>query len=177
MSSDPYGLGLDLLDSTPWYLGNGQFDNRRGTERSLGFCDPYGEESGDVRVMGGMSSPDREPYRWQCRNYAQGRYLMSCANGHSGIRMRLCYGHVYEITQHHSRQKNGLCPRCVWPPRARELNERADSLMKQMWLPTTWPDERQRMASHLEDVRAEMDEMRRRGVITSGAPLTLTEIS
>lgn len=181
--SDPFGLGHgDTLDATPWYEvapggRQGMFDNRRGTERSLGFCDPYGEESGDVRVSGGMSNPDREAYHWGCHNWAQGRYLMTCAQGHTGMVMRLCYGHVYEITQHHSRQKNGLCPRCVWPPRARELNERADHLMRDIQNPRTWPDERQRMASALQDVQREMDELRARGVITSGAPLRLEEIS
>lgn len=176
-ASDPYGLGAgDVLDSTPWWYGPGA-DNRRGTERSLGFCDPYGEESGDVRVMGGMSDPAREAYRWRCQNWAQGRYRVSCANGHTGMIMRLCYAHVWEIQHHHSRAKNQLCPRCVWPSRARELNEKADRIMRDMWAPGTWPDDRQRLASALEDVRAEMDELRSRGVITSGAPLRLEEVS
>ena len=173
--ADPFGLGQEVLDDTPWWYLHGA-DNRRGTERSLGFCNPYGFEDDNMRVMGGMSSPDREAYQWQCRNYAQGRYNMTCTNGHSG-RVTLCYGHVWRIQHHHSRSQNGLCPRCAWPPRARELNERADRIMKEMWGPGVWPDDRARMASALEDVRREMDELRARGVITSGAPLRLEEIS
>ena len=129
----------------------------------------------ETNIMALWDSPhQREAYAWQCRNYAQGRYRMTCANGHSGY-MRLCYGHVWMIQHHHSRAKNGLCPRCVWPPRARELDEMANRIMRD--LHTAWPDERARLASRLEDVRREMDELRQRGVITSGAPLRLEEIS
>lgn len=170
---DPYRLGREILDDTPWYIPGA--DNRRGTERSLGFCDPYGYES-EVRVMGGMNNPDAESYAWQCRNYAQGRYKMTCANGHTGT-MRLCYGHVWMIQHHHSRAKNGLCPRCVWPPRARELNERSDHILKQLADPGLWPDERQRLGSALADIQAEMTELFHRGSITTGAPLRLEEVS
>lgn len=173
-TADPYGLGRELLDDTPWYLPGA--DNRRGTERSLGFCNPYGYEDDRVVVMGGMRNPAAEPYAWQCRNFAQGRYRMTCVNGHSG-QVRLCYGHVWLMQHHHSRAKNGLCPRCAWPPRARELDERANHLMRQITNPGTWPDERRRYASALEDVRRELDELRARGVITSGAPLRLEEVS
>ena len=171
---DPFSLGRDVLDDTPWYIPGA--DNRRGTERSLGFCSPYGYEDGDVRVMGGVNDPGAEDYHWQCRNYAQGRYRMVCANGHSGT-VRLCYGHVWMIQHHHSRAKNGLCPRCAWPPRARELNERLDHLMREISNPYTWPDERRRLALAMADAQAEMDELRQRGIITSGAPLRLEEVS
>ena len=56
--SDPYGIGRDVLEDTPWYIPGA--DNRRGTERSLGFCNPYGYEDGDVAVMGGLRDPARE---------------------------------------------------------------------------------------------------------------------
>jgi hypothetical protein len=171
---DPFGLGRQVLDDTPWYLPGA--DNRSGTERSLGFCNPFGYEDDRVVVMGGTRDPAAEAYSWQCRNYAQGRYRMTCANGHSGA-VRLCYGHVFMIQHHHSRAKNGLCPRCAWPPRARELDERANHLMRQINDPRCWPDERRRHAAALEDVRAELDELRTRGVITSGAPLRLEEVS
>lgn len=174
MNADPFGLGLSTLDDTPWYIPGA--DNRRGTERSLGFCNPYGYEDSDVRVMGGMNDPNREAYQWQCRNYAQGRYRMVCTNGHAGT-VRLCYGHVWMLQHHHSRAKNGLCPRCAWPPRARELDERLNHLMRQIQDPRIWPDERQRLASAMDDARAEMDELRQRGIIATGAPLRLEEIS
>jgi len=168
MAADPYGLGTGVLDNTPWWVE----DNRRGTERSLGFCNPFGYEDGDVRVMGGTRDPNLEPYHWQCRNYADARYNMTCANGHRG-RVTLCYAHVWMI----QKRMGGVCPRCVWPPRARELDERCTYLMRQISDPRTWPDERQRMAAALEDARREMDELRERGTITSGAPLRLEEVS
>lgn len=171
---DPYGLGREVLDDTPWYL-DPRMDNRRGTERSLGFCDPYGYES-EVQVMGGMADPGAESYAWQCRNFAQGRYKMTCANGHSGT-MRLCYGHVWMIQHHHSRAKNGLCPRCAWPPRARELNERSDHILKQIADPFLWPDERAKLGAALADIQAEMTELFQRGTISTGAPLRLEEVS
>ena len=80
MPTDPHNLGREVLEDTPWYIPGA--DNRRGTERSLGFCNPYGYEDSDVRVMGGLRNPAHEEYQWQCRNYAQGRYRMICANGH-----------------------------------------------------------------------------------------------
>ena len=172
--TDPFGLDRDVLDDTPWWIPGA--DNRRGTERSLGFCNPYGYEDGDVRVLGGTRDPGREAYQWQCRNYAQGRYRMICANGHAGT-VRLCYGHVWMIQHHHSRAKNGACPRCIWPPRARELDDKATWLMTQIQNPRTWPDDRRRMARDLEDCRAELTEMVQRGLITNGAPLRLEEVS
>ena len=173
-SADPFGLGLGVLDDTPWYIPGA--DNRRGTERSLGFCNPYGYEDDDPRVMGGVNDPRHEAYQWQCRNYAQGRYWMTCANGHRG-RVRLCYGHVWMIQHHHSRAKNGLCPRCAWPGRARELDEKLNHLMRRISDPRTWPDERERLGREMRDAMAEMDELRARGTITTGAPLRLEEVS
>lgn len=174
MGADPFELHREVLDDTPWYIPGA--DNRRGTERSLGFCNPYGYEDSDVQVMGGMNDPNREAYQWQCRNYAQGRYRMTCANGHTGY-MKLCHGHVWMLQHHHSRAKNGLCPRCAWPPRARELDEKMNHLMRQLGDPYAYADDRQRWALALEDARREMDELRQRGTITSGAPLRLEEVS
>lgn len=166
MTADPYQLGREVLDNTPWWV----HDNRRGTERSLGFCNPYGYEDDDVRVLGGTRNPAAEPYQWQCRNYAEARYWMICTHGHRG-RVTLCYAHVYMITK----RQAGLCPRCVFPPRARDLEEQANRIMREF--PEAWPDDRRRMASRLEDIRHELDEMRERGQITNGAPLRLEEVS
>lgn len=164
--SDPFELNKELLDNTPWWVQ----DNRRGTERSLGFCNPFGYEDDSVSVLGGTRDPNNESYQWQCRNYANGRYWMTCVNGHKG-RVTLCYAHVWMIQQ----RMNGLCPRCALPPRARDLEEQANRIMRD-WL-NAWPDDRARMASRLEDIRRELDEMRERGTITTGAPLRLTEVS
>ena len=163
---DPFALGRDVLDNTPWWV----HDNRRGTERSLGFCNPYGYEDDRMVVLGGTRDPQREAYQWQCRNYADARYWMTCANGHRG-RVTLCYGHVWMI----GRRQAGLCPRCALPPRARELEERCNGIMRE--LPAAWPDDRRRLAQVMDDARAELDEMRARGLISTGAPLRLEEVS
>lgn len=168
-TDDPFSLGTQLLDNTPWWVQ----DNRSGTERSLGFCNPYGVEDDTPVVLGGLRNPDREAYAWQCLNYANGRYRMSCVNGHTGLAMRLCYPHVWMI----QRRQAGICPRCVMPPRARELDEKANHIMRDLHNPHIRLEEKRRMMAALEDVQAEMDEMRGRGTITNGAPLTLTEIS
>jgi len=165
---DPYDLHRDLLDNTPWFRPG--MDNRRGTERSLGFCNPFGYEDDNVRVLGGTRRPEDESYQWHCRNYAQARYVMTCANGHKG-HMTLCYGHVQQI----SARMSGLCPRCACPPRARELEEKAHRIMADWY--HAYPDERPRLAVALEDCRRELDEMRIRGIISTGAPLRLTEVS
>jgi len=73
------------------------------------------------------------------------------------------------------RRQAGLYPRCALPPRARELEERCNSIMRD--LPGAWPDDRRRMAQVLEDARAELEEMRARGMISTGAPLRLEEVS
>jgi hypothetical protein len=163
---DPFDLQRDVLDNTPWWV----HDNRRGTERSLGFCNPFGYEDDTMRVLGGTRDPGNESYQWQCRNYANARYWMTCTAGHRG-RMTLCYGHAWQI----GNRMAGLCPRCAMPPRARELEEKANRLMRE--LPVAWPDERRRLAVALEDCRRELDEMRARGIISTGAPLKLTEVS
>ena len=163
---DPYDLGRELLDNTPWW----DHDNRRGTERSLGFCNPYGYEDDRVMVLGGTRNPENESYQWQCRNFAEARYWMICQHGHRG-RMTLCYGHARMISQ----RQAGLCPRCALPPRARDLEEQANRIMREF--PGAWPDDRRILAARLEDIRAELDEMRQRGLISTGAPLQLVEVS
>lgn len=168
LGDDPFQLGRETLDNTPWWI----HDNRRGTERSLGFCNPYGYEDSKVVVVGGTRNPNAEAYLWQCRNYAEARYRMTCANGHEG-RMTLCYAHAWQI----GRRQAGLCPRCAWPDRARSLDETITRIMREMANPRLWPDERERLAQRLRDCSAEMDELRARGAISNGAPLRLTEVS
>lgn len=161
-----YGLS-DVLDNTPWWLE----DSRKGSGH-LGRCDPFGHESGDVRVLGGMSDPNRELHTWMCQNNADARYRMTCANGHTGQILRLCYAHAYQIT----RRMGGLCPRCAWPPRAKELDETMTWIMRQLRTERN-AEERRRLLRRLEDGRAEMGDLMARGVISTGAPLRLEEIS
>jgi hypothetical protein len=61
------------------------------------------------------------------------------------------------------------------PPRARELEEKIHRIMRD--IPNAWPDDRRRLAQAMNDAQQEMDELRERGIITTGAPLRLVEVS
>jgi Trp operon repressor len=65
----------------------------------------------------------------------------------------------------------------VWPSEARSLNEEADDLMRRIADPQTWPDERRQLGSRLTVIQEKMTEMYQRGIITTGAPLRLEEVS
>jgi hypothetical protein len=160
-----YGLPF-VLDNTPWWLE----DSRRGTGNGLGRCNPFGYEDSTMGVFGGTADPAHEQHAWQCQNWADGRYRMSCQNGHAG-QIRLCYAHVYQIR----RRMSGVCPACAKPPRARELEDSMNAVMGQF---RTRPRrEWSQLAGHLEDLQREMNELIERGVIRTGAPLQLTEVS
>jgi hypothetical protein len=120
--------------------------------------------------MGGTRDLRNEPHVWQCRNYADGRYRVTCRHGHTGV-MTLCYGHVFMFR----RRMAGMCPRCVHPARARQIEQDINELMAA--IPRAWPDQRPGMVSRLEALRAEINDMIARGDIRTGAPLELTEVS
>lgn len=166
LGDDPFNLGRTVLDGTPHWLE----DNRRGSDNGLGFCNPYGYEDDTLSVFGGLRPASSEAYVWQCRNHADARYWMTCRNGHRG-RMTLCYAHVYMITK----RQSGLCPRCVMPPRARELEETCNRLMRELHGASY--EARRNMVGRMEDCRRELDELRQRGTIQTGAPLVLEEVS
>ena len=166
LGDDPFHLGKTVLDGTPHWLE----DNRRGSDNGLGFCNPYGYEDDNLVVFGGLRPARSEAYVWQCRNHADARYWMTCRNGHRG-RITLCYAHVFMI----QRRQAGLCPRCVMPPRARELEETCDRIRRDLHGASY--EARRNMMSRMEYCRRELDEMRARGGITTGAPLTLEEVS
>jgi hypothetical protein len=163
--ANEYGLPF-ALDNTPWWLE----DSRRGTGQGLGRCNPFGYEDSRMVVFGGTADPAREQHAWMCQNWADGKYRMSCRNGHAG-QMVLCYAHVYMIR----RRMNGVCPACVKPPRAREIE---DTMNHVMGLFAARPrHEWRQLQGRLEDLQREMNELIERGIITTGAPLQLTEVS
>lgn len=159
-----YGLPYEL-DNTPWWLQ----DSRRGTGQGLGRCNPFGYEDANVVVFGGTADPAREQHVWQCRNWADGKYNMSCDRGHAG-QMVLCYAHVFMIR----RRMAGVCPACIKPPRARELEETMNHIMGlyRERPRREWGD----LTVRLEDCQREMNELIQRGIIRR-APLQLTEVS
>jgi len=159
----PYGLPYEL-DNTP----RGRYDN---TERGTGaWCDPFGYET-DPRVMGGVHNAAHEKHVWYCRNRADGRYRMTCVNGHTGT-VRLCYAHVQQISQ----RMSGLCPACAFPPAFRDLDETCQRLTGE-WFTMPPGPKRAEVGRRLEELREMMQEMYARGEIRTGAPLTLTEVS
>lgn len=160
-----YGLPF-VLDNTPWWLQ----DSRTGTGQGLGRCNPYGYETGDMIVLGGTADPAREKHAWRCENWADGKYRMTCTAGHYGV-MVLCYAHVYTIRK----RMSGLCPRCAWPDEARQLQADIDGLMSafQSEPRSRWAE----ITGRLEDRQRQMNELVARGIISSGAPLRLEEVS
>ena len=160
--NDPALLGLTELDNTP---------QRYRNTRSAGgrHCNPFGFET-EERVLGGMQDAKYEAYHWYCTNWVDARYRVTCTAGHTGY-MDLCYGHAAQFRH----RMAGICPRCAWPPRAKELKEVMDRLMGE--IPYAFGSERVAKHRRLEDARAEMNELTARGVIRTGAPLRLQEIS
>jgi hypothetical protein len=159
----PYGLDREL-DNTPRWVQD------TGGPGTGAWCDPFGYES-DVRVLGGTHDAKHERHVWYCRNRADGRYRMTCVNGHSGT-VRLCYAHVQMIT----RRMSGLCPACAFPPRFRDLDETCQRLTAE-WFGMLPGRQRAEVGRRLEELREMMTEMYQRGEIRTGAPLTLTEVS
>lgn len=85
-------------------------------------CDPFGHgtDRGPRHLMGGLFTVAYEgPYKWQCPNKADGRFIMLCPYGHQGEPRHLCYAHVQMI----SKRMSGVCTRCAMPPEAVELWE------------------------------------------------------
>lgn len=158
----PYGLPFEL-DNTP----RGRYENMTGMGP---WCNPFGYES-DVQVLGGVADAGREKHVWYCRNRVDGRYWLTCANGHRG-RMALCYAHVYQIMH----RMNGLCPRCAFPPAVREISESIESLTRE-WFSVPGGDRRASIGRRVEQLREELTMLYRRGEIKTGAPLKLTEVS
>ena len=162
--NDPALLGMNELDNTP----PGYTNTRASSTR---HCNPFGfEGDGSERVLGGMADPRHEQYHWYCTNYVDARYRVTCTAGHTGF-MDLCYGHAAQFRH----RMAGICPRCAWPPRARELKELMDDLMRR--IPVTFGRDRAQMHRRLEDARAEMNDLTARGIIRTGAPLRLVEVS
>jgi hypothetical protein len=96
-------------------------------------CNPYGHETGGPRrLLGGIYGPEYEgQYKWVCENPADGRWVFTCSQGHKGAPQDLCRAHVAEIT----RRMSGLCPRCAYPPEARELTDMIERDQRELaWL-------------------------------------------
>lgn len=160
------GLGYEL-DNTPRWV----WDDENGPGHGYGRCNPFGYETGSMSVLGGLRDPKHEKHIWYCRNHAEGRYQMTCVNGHRGT-MVLCRAHVMMIR----RRMAGLCPACAMPPQARSLEESMNRLMAEISCEPD-PARRYQMGARLEDLRAQMSELVERGIVSTGAPLRLTEVS
>lgn len=150
-------------------------------------CNPYGyaTEAGPRHLMGGMYGPEYAGHGQLvlkdgihgigiCQNAAAGRWRMVCEVGHTGPVMDLCQPHVGMI----QKRMAGTCTRCVWPDRARELDEAMTYVMRRMAEASARRD-RVALVSYnakLDQLRANMDDLMRSGAIVK-RPLRLVEVS
>lgn len=152
-------------------------------------CDPYGAES-QIKLMGGMFPESmRGRHMWFCERAASGRFRMVCRCQHHGVIFPLCGpglvrapggemvyhpGHIAEI----SRRQAGTCPRCVWPPAAREAYEMdragqvalADAYLRQDRAAEA------RAKRQMIDAGRRIDELMTQGLVHN-CPLRLEEVS
>jgi hypothetical protein len=150
-------------------------------------CNPFGyaTDAGPARLVGGVYGPEyagkltvnRDGIHGVavCEQPYTGRYRMACQFGHLGEIMELCDFHARMIQARYSR----TCTGCAIPPESRELEENMNWVMRQF----SAANERRdlatcaRMRSRLNDLRQEMDDLIRRGVIRAAVPLALVEVS
>jgi hypothetical protein len=150
----------------------------RSTSFNLGYCNPYGHESGGPRhLMGGVYGPEYEgTHKWTCANLAELRVRMQCQLGHRGQIMKLCRQHVAEI----SRRQAGLCTVCAWPPEARMHNAAVEAKQRDLGMLNMtgqWNSTQARLLrADVEAAGHRMTELLQTGVIKR-TPLTLVEVS
>ena len=159
------GLGYEL-DNTPWWLE----DTRRGTGQGLGRCNIFGAED-QPSVLGGTRDFAHEPHMWVCHNWADGKYRITCANGHAR-EVVLCYAHVYQFR----RRMSSFCPRCAMPDAARQLEDEMNGIMREL-AGARDLGARRSLAAALELRQHRMNELVADGTIRSGAPLEIVEMS
>lgn len=145
-------------------------------------CNPYGHttgrggDRGPRHLLGGLYGPEYEgAKKWVCENLADGYWVMTCACGHKGQRMPLCYPHVAMI----SKRQSQICPPCVMPPAARALYEditRAQAHVVALHLAEAPGEQIRAGVSIAEGLALEMTLMYEQGFIHR-CPLTLTEVS
>jgi hypothetical protein len=151
-------------------------------------CNPYGyaTDAGPRHLMGGRYGPeyagDKMLVRQDglhglgiCETPANGRYRMVCVNGHAGEPFPLCTYHVAWITAHYAQ----TCTRCAMPEQSIQIEQSMESAMRSISEAGSRGDmvTVRRYVARLDDLRAEMDDLARRGVIRARQPLRLVEIS
>lgn len=140
-------------------------------------CDPFGHgtDRGPRHLMGGLFGTSYEgPYKWQCPNRADGRFVMTCPHGHKGEPRYLCYAHVAMIT----RRMSGVCTACALPAEARELWEDQQRYSGMLAAARHAGDQREvtRLLSRLDDIGRKSVEQVQRGIARK-VPMRLEEIS
>lgn len=140
-------------------------------------CDPFGHgtDRGPRHLMGGLFGTAYEgPYKWQCPNKADGRFVMLCPFGHQGEPRHLCYAHVQMI----GKRMAGVCTRCAMPPEAVELWEDQQRYSRMLTAAKRAGDhsEMVRLLSKLDDLSRLSVEQAQRGIIRK-VQMRLEEIS
>ena len=151
-------------------------------------CNPYGyaTDAGPRHLMGGRFGPeyagDKMLVRQDglhglgiCETPANGYYRMLCVNGHVGPDFPLCTYHVQWISSHYT----NTCTACAMPPASLEIESHMESAMRGISAARDRDDmvTVRRLVSRLDDLRQEMDELARRGVIRAQQPMKLVERS
>lgn len=145
----------------------------------------YATDAGPARLMGGVYGPEyagnltvnRDGIHGVavCEEPATGRYRMVCRFGHMGEIMELCETCAAIVTARYSR----TCTGCAIPPESREIEESMNWVMRQFSAANARRDLATcgRMRTRLNDLRQDMDDLVRRGVIRAAVPLRLVEVS
>ena len=129
-------------------------------------CDPFGHgtDRGPRHLFGGLFGTAYEgPYKWQCTNTADGRFIMTCPYGHHGEPRNLCYAHVAMI----GKRMAGVCTRCALPAEARELWEDQQRYSGMLAAARRAGDEGEvrRLLSRLDDLGRLSIEQVQRGIV------------
>lgn len=151
-------------------------------------CNPYGyaTDAGPRHLMGGRYGPEYAGDKMLvkqdglhglgiCETPAAGWYRMICVNGHAGEPFPLCIYHVRWIQSHYA----NTCTRCAMPQQSLEIEQAMESAMRGISDARARDDmvTVRRLVSRLDDLRHEMDELIRRGIIRPQQPMRLVERS
>lgn len=152
-------------------------------------CNPYGyaTDAGPRHLMGGRYGPQYAGDKMLvnadgvhglgiCEEPAAGRFRMVCVNEHArGPVMDLCPYHVAWIQARYCE----TCTACAMPPQSIELELEMESVMRSLYGANASGDRAatMRLGIRLDDLRRDMDELVRRGIIRPKQPLRLVEVS
>jgi len=183
-----------------------------GAESKIQLMGGMVDERHRGAVMWHCAEPAIGRYRMICKGGDYGHrptndggliHATHCPGGHKGQHMNLCAVHVRDFTvgppkpgfsrdlktphgQVGGTVANQMCPACMWPPEAKDLQQQADSLQQEMSRLRMGPmsmilsgqleSRFKAMEATQDQVRARLDELYQTGRIHK-CPLRLVEVS